>query len=495
MPQMKKNTTVKKKESKEKTVHKQQERKITLLFFSKAFLATCTWFFLGIILGIFFLTSFAVIIFQFLYNNKIYPNISVANKAVGGQTKQEVITYFQKQNQKIGTTTFTFTYQDTAATMSAEEMQLGYNSELLAQQAYDMGRANDFLSNASLIAQTYLNGVKLPPAYSYSTEKVEQNLQSLIQKAHIEPVDAQFNVIDGKVTAFRPSTNGQDVDIDKLHAAIADKIPFLLAESHPLRFTLPLPVKSVSPKVTTDSINSMGIKELIGVGTSLYAHSIASRVYNIGLGASRINGTLVPPGKEFSFAKAVGDVSSLTGYKQAYVISGGHTVLGDGGGICQVSTTLFRAALNAGLKITERHAHDYRVGYYEEDAPPGIDATVYVPTVDLKFLNDTGHYILVQTINDPANMRLTFYLYGTKDGRQVTMTTPIVTNQTPPPPDLYQDDPTLPIGTIQQTDFAAWGADVSFKRTVVQNGQVIIQDTFTSHYRPWQAVYLRGTKA
>jgi vancomycin resistance protein YoaR len=102
--------------------------------------------------------------------------------------------------------------------------------------------------------------------------------------------------------------------------------------------------------------------------------------------------------------------------------------------------------------------------------------------------------MLVQAINDPNTMRLTFYLYGTKDGREVTMTTPVITSQTPPPPDLYQDDPSSAIGTIQQTDFSAWGANVSFHRTVTQNGKVIIQEIFTSTYRPWQAVYLRGTK-
>jgi vancomycin resistance protein YoaR len=169
--------------------------------------------------------------------------------------------------------------------------------------------------------------------------------------------------------------------------------------------------------------------------------------------------------------------------------------LGDGGGVCQVSTTFFRALLSAGLPIVERHAHAYRVGYYEENGyPPGIDATVFVPSVDLKFLNDTGHYILVQSKIDLDNLYLEFDLYGTSDGRTVSMTTPVVTNQVAPPPDLYQDDPTLPAGQIKQTDFAAWGADVSFTRTVTRNGKVIISDKYISNYQPWQAIYLRGTQ-
>ena len=270
--------------------------------------------------------------------------------------------------------------------------------------------------------------------------------------------------------------------------------PSLLTWQTSQVITFPIPIKIIEPNITTDKVNKLGIKELIGTGNSLFLDSIPSRIFNINLAAGRLNGILVAPGETFSFDQALGDISAFSGYKQAYIIQNGHTVLGDGGGVCQVSTTLFRAILNAGLPVVERHAHAYRVGYYEENSPPGIDATVYSPTVDLKFKNTTGNYILIQSQVDLDNLSLTFNLYGTKDGRQVTMTTPVVTNETPPPPDLYQDDPNLPVGVIQQTDFAAWGADVYFTRTVTQNGKQIIFDKFVSNFQPWQAVYLRGTK-
>lgn len=233
---------------------------------------------------------------------------------------------------------------------------------------------------------------------------------------------------------------------------------------------------------------------MIASGSSLFEGSIPSRVYNIGLAASRLNGVLIPPGSVFSFDQSVGDISALSGYQQAYVIQNGHTVLGDGGGVCQVSTTMFRAALNAGLPIVERHAHAYRVHYYEEDMPVGFDAAIYSPTVDLKFQNDTQHYILIQSVFDAANEHLTFNLYGTSDGRTVSMTQPVILSQTPAPPPLYQDDPNLPAGTIQQTDFTANGAVVYFTRTVTKNGKTILFDKFQSAYQPWQAVYERGTK-
>ncbi|MBI5619631.1 VanW family protein, partial [Candidatus Gottesmanbacteria bacterium] len=195
------------------------------------------------------------------------------------------------------------------------------------------------------------------------------------------------------------------------------------------------------------------------------------------------------------FNDAVGDISAATGYQSAYIIKEGKTVLGDGGGVCQVSTTLFRAALDAGLTIIERRAHAYRVHYYEEGGyKPGLDATVFGPTVDLKIKNDTPAYILIQATIDTQRMTLAFDLYGTNDGRRSEILNHQVWGITPPPPDLYQDDPTIPAGVIKQVDFAAWGAQTSFRYKVTRNSEVLQDQVFTSNFRPWQAVYLRGTQ-
>jgi len=199
-------------------------------------------------------------------------------------------------------------------------------------------------------------------------------------------------------------------------------------------------------------------------------------------------------GSSISFNNVLGDVSAFTGYKQAYVIMDGKTVLGDGGGVCQVSTTLFRALLSAGLPIVERRAHAYRVGYYEQGFPPGLDATVYSPTTDLKFTNDTPAHILIQPKIDTNNLSLVFEIYGTNDGRVATTTKPVITSQTAPPADLYVDDPTIPAGTVKQIEHKAWGAKVIFDYNVVRNGETLINQRFTSNYRSWGAVFLRGTK-
>jgi vancomycin resistance protein YoaR len=148
----------------------------------------------------------------------------------------------------------------------------------------------------------------------------------------------------------------------------------------------------------------------------------------------------------------------------------------------------------AGLPITERWAHAYRVGYYEQNSKPGIDATIFEPSKDFRFKNDTPGYILVQTINDPKTLHLIVDIYGTSDGRVSTISTPKIWGITPPPPDIIQDDPTLPAGTTKQVDWSAWGAKTSFVYTVLRNGETLENVTFNSIYKPWANIYLRGTQ-
>lgn len=452
------------------------------------------WFLTGAFLGLFLFISFAFIIFQSLHKNVIYPGVSVNGIDFGGKTEKQVKEFFAKKNGKIQDTRFVFTSEAGIATVSAKEINFGYDEDLLSKQAFSLGRSNDVVTNISLIFQAYINGLNLPPAYHYSDIKLIPALSPIIEKLHIGPVDSLFTFKNGRVTVFKPSKDGQTVDIEELKSQVSSKFLTVVSSSKPETIVIQIPVKVLKPKITTDKANNLGIKELLASGTSLFQRSIPNRIYNISLASTRLNGILVAPNEVFSFNKALGDVSAFTGYLQAYVIQNGKTVLGDGGGVCQVSTTFFRALLNAGLPIIERTAHAYRVGYYEQDSPPGLDATIFVPSVDLKFKNDTGNYILIQTYIDPNIQRLTFELYGTKDGREIVIGKPVVTNEVPPPADSYQDDPTLPKGQIKQVDFSAWGAKVYFTRQVTKNGKIIISDRFDSDFRPWQAVYLRGTK-
>jgi len=333
----------------------------------------------------------------------------------------------------------------------------------------------------------------LNPIADFDNNKIDEFIQKITNSVNRPFQNAKFIFENGKIVEFAPARDG--ITVDK--TSLTDQIISLLQKlpiNTEKQIELEIPVIRTLPEISTSEVNNLGIKEIIGSGSSTYYHSIPSRVHNVTLASSRINGTLVSPGETFSFNKTLGDVSQFTGYQQAYVISEGKTILGDGGGVCQVSSTLFRAVLNAGLPVEERRSHAYRVGYYEQGSPPGMDATVYSPTTDFKFTNNTGSYILIQTISDPKNYSLIFELYGTKDGRIATITKPIISNISSPLPDTYQDDPNLPVGVIRQVDYKAWGAKVSFDYKVERDGEVIYSKSFISNYRPWGAVYLKGTK-
>lgn len=326
----------------------------------------------------------------------------------------------------------------------------------------------------------------------YSKEATAELANEIAKSVNREPQDSVFVFEEGRVKEFAPSKDGVTLNADAFIEKIKESLTTLETFEDAI-VSIEIPVERKAPKIETEDVNNLGIKELIGRGSSRFAGSIANRIYNISLASSRFKGVLVAPGEIFSFNDILGDVSAFTGYKQAYIIQDGKTILGDGGGVCQVSTTLFRAALNAGLPIVERRAHSYRVAYYEQDSPPGLDATVYAPTTDLKFKNDTLGHILIQPVVDTKKATLVFEIYGTSDGRIAKTTKPVVTNVVAPPEDLYQDNPTLPAGTIKQVDFKAWGAKVTFNYTVERGGETIYQKTFVSNFRPWQAVYLRGT--
>lgn len=425
------------------------------------------------------------------YKNRIYPNVYIGGVSFAGQTPQSVMRYWSEKNLPFQDISFEFRADQLVATASGSEMQLGYDAALSAQQAYLVGRSGGLFTD--IIQKFFTDRIDLSPMFTWKTDSFDQMIDTFAISLEIPPQDALFRFQNGKVATFRPSVDGRRLNAEKAKQQFVNLLDTL--PSHPIqkRITVNLPVEVVKPQVTTESVNNYGIKDVIGTGYSEFHGSIASRIHNVALAASQFNGVLIPPDRVFSFDEVLGDISAATGYQSAYIIKDGRTVLGDGGGVCQVSTTLFRAALDAGLPIVERHAHAYRVHYYEEGGfKPGIDATIFSPSVDLKFKNDTGHYILIQTATDTKNMTLTFTLYGTRDGRVSKISNQKLWDVTPPPEPLYQDDPTLPPGTVKQVDWAAWGAKASFDYTVSRNGTVLEQQTFFSNFRPWQAVYLRG---
>ena len=431
-------------------------------------------------------------IFETTYAHRVYPSVSVGNEPFGGKTLQDVESFWLEKNTTISDIQFEFRFDTKVATISSSDIQLSYDATLSATQALSVGRSKHFLSNVR--ERYFQQPINLPASLRWDTEAMDQFIRVLSETINIPVENALFTFTKGKVIAFKPSRAGRTVNEQVLKEQFASRLKEAV-QTNTKHIILSIPTETIEPIVSTKQTNMFGIKELIGRGYSEFPGSIPGRIHNVALAAAKLNGVLIPPGATFSFNETVGDISAATGYQSAYIIKDGRTVLGDGGGVCQVSTTLFRAALNAGLPIIERHAHSYRVHYYEDDgSKAGLDATVFSPTEDLKFVNDTPAYILIQTKIDTANVNLAFEFYGAADGRKAEILNHVVGGISPPPPPLYQDDPTLPIGVVKQVDFAAWGAKASFNYRVTKEGKVLFEKTFFSNFQPWQAVYLKGTK-
>ena len=311
-----------------------------------------------------------------------------------------------------------------------------------------------------------------------------QEIAAQVERA---PTDARFRFDDGSGTLVPvvDSVPGRTLDISATLTAIESA-----AQSE--QRTVSLPTIPVRPAIASEDAPVLGVVELIGEGVTKFAGSSAARVQNIVVGAAQFDGVLVAPGETFSFDESLGEVTAEKGYVEGIIIWGNTTRADVGGGLCQVSSTAFRAAFWAGLPITERWAHAFRVSYYEP--PLGMDATIYSPTVDLKWVNDTGHYILIQTYVDRDKKTLTFRYYGTNPGRTVELDGPYESNPVPHGAAVYREDPTLPKGETKQIEWAKDGLDVKVYRIIKENGVEVQRDTFFSRYRPWQAVFLVGTK-
>ncbi len=311
-------------------------------------------------------------------------------------------------------------------------------------------------------------------------------LEDIATEINVTATDAKFELDGNRVTEFQPSRDGVKVDVEQSYEQINTHVMLGRQEAVAL-------VVAVDPaKVANQDLNDLGIIDLLGRGQSNFSGSPANRRHNIKVGAESLDGVLIEPGEEFSLLDALGEIDGSTGYLQELVIKGNRTIPEYGGGLCQIGSTTFRAALWSGLPITARRNHSYRVRYYE---PAGMDATIYDPAPDMKFLNDTGHHILF--IARMEGDDLVFEFYGTPDGRKVTIepNPPRIYNITAPGEPRYIETEDLAPGEKKKVESAHAGADTYFKYTIEYPDGTIKEQEFNSHYVSWPEVWLVGKEA
>ncbi len=283
-------------------------------------------------------------------------------------------------------------------------------------------------------------------------KKLNEFLTDLERKVNKDPENAKLKFDDAKnkVSAFSAGANGL-----KLNKEASFEILKNFLGQKKIGRNIELAFDKIKPEISLDSIDNMGITSLIGEGRSNFKGSTKNRIFNIKVATERFNGLLIKPGEEFSFVSILGEVDGEHGYLPELVIKKDKTEPEFGGGICQVSTTVFRAAIYSGLEITARRNHAYPVSYYN---PQGMDATVYVPRPDFRFINNTPGYILIQAKIEGTE--LIFDFYGQDDGRKINVIGPKIIERKP---------------------------DGAMKTTFTQqvydkNGKLFIEDVFNSNY-------------
>ncbi|MEA2007030.1 MAG: VanW family protein [Patescibacteria group bacterium] len=326
----------------------------------------------------------------------------------------------------------------------------GYNSEL--ENVLHCKESIDGLKLCNLTEPTAsLSHLKKGAILSIMHEEITSFLESIESQVHKDPKNGKFEMTeDSGLIVIEASRKGQSLDIDKSAQLISK---FL--ESGEYENTTDLEIATIEPEISSQNIRGLGISSQIGHGESNFRGSPRNRIHNIKVATNRFDGHILKPGEEFSFTEILGPVNRSTRYKEELVIKENKTIPEFGGGVCQVSTTMFRVALNAGMRITERHNHAYPVQYY---SPQGTDATIYLPKPDFKFLNNTPGHILIQASFEGS--KLSFDFFGTSDNREVEISGPKVTQRTPD-------------GKMRT---------ILYQTVKDSSGAIVLEDTFKSFY-------------
>ena len=315
----------------------------------------------------------------------------------------------------------------------------------------------------------------------------EGYLRELAAGLIVLPQDARFRFDNTtrQLIVTRPAQSGRVLDVQRTIDRLQDAVWRTDSRRVPVVFDLQAPRYH-------DGITAaeLGITEMVTEATTIYTGSTAERRHNIAVGAALYDGVIIGPGEEFSFNNILGPVTTEAGFLESSIIQGERTVDGIGGGLCQVSTTVFRAALFGGYTIIERNSHAYRVGFYEINAGPGLDAAIWTPDRDFRFQNDTPYHLLIETSVFPSNNALQFRFYSTNPGRQVEIQDPIIRNIVDELPARFEVNRNLQPGQSLQVDWAAKGADVTVIRIIRDlNGEEIRRDSIFTHYLPWRAIF------
>ncbi|OPZ74839.1 MAG: Vancomycin B-type resistance protein VanW [Firmicutes bacterium ADurb.Bin456] len=430
----------------------------------------------AVIVLMFFLTSG----FFSTATEKVLPGVEVLDVKLGGLNRLEGTARLMDLEKNLRAKRVTLRFEDRSWQLLLNETGFELDEEAIMDAALSAGRHGSLYKRWMERKRFNKTGLPLLPVIAFDRERLAGRVNELCAGILVQPRDASFSIDRNDLVTVIPGKNGVGVDFDLLEKDLVS----VLSSEQPV---VTLVTVNQAPERTTAFLESMNVKGLLGGYTTKFDPAKTSRTYNVSVAAQALDKMLILPGHEVSFNKVVGPRSSEAGYKNAPVIVNNEFVDGLGGGVCQVSTTLYNAVLLANLGIVKRSSHSLPVSY----VPIGRDATVVYDTVDLTFRNNTDSYLYLKT--SVTGGMLTIKIYGnTSYKRDVTVNTWITEEIEPQV--IYETDPNLPLGEEVVKQEGSKGFKTAAERVVKKNGVVEKREAIpSSNYSPVNKIIAVGS--
>ena len=415
-------------------------------------------------------------------SEKVLPGVEVLGVSLEGLNKAEGTSRLVEVEKTLRASRVALRYQERTWLLLLNEVGLNLNEEAVMDAALNAGRRGSLYQRWQERKQFEKTGLVLEPVFEYDREKLSKQVRELAREIIVEPRDATFRVNSDDTISILDAKDGIEVDLDRLEKDI--NMAFL---GTGLKQEVNLTLVPVAPSRSTAFVESMGVDGLLASYTTSFDPSKTSRSYNVSVAARAFDELLILPGHEVSFNNVVGPRSTEAGYKNAPVIINNEFVDGPGGGVCQVSTTLYNCILLANLDIIERSSHSLPVSY----VPIGRDATVVYDAIDMQFRNNTDSYLYIKSYISGG--QLTIKIYGnTNFKRDVTVSSWIT--QEIEPQVVYETDASLPKGVEVVKQEGSKGFIATAERVVRYKGVVAKREILpSSDYNPINKIIVVGT--
>ena len=442
---------------------------------------------LGIIIAVSVLVVGAAGFIAYQYNNVkswsnlMYPGVKIEGEDVSGKTKDQAKQIIEQKHGAVEKKKVNISTPDRTYTLDYSKLNPKYNVDEVVNEAFSYGKNLNLFQKYKLIKGSETKEYKLK--FTYNSNPINELINNIEKDTNKDPVNAGLRGTEGNFTVI-PDQNGRKLNKDALQKEIVAKIDGSLGTD----VNIKAPIDVVTAKITADKLASI-TSRIATFSTDYGSISSSERANNIILATKGINGRILMPGDTFSFNDTLGERTAAKGYQAAPVIIGNQVDSGLGGGICQVSTTLYNAILRANINSVERSHHSLPSHY----VPLGMDATVDYGNLDYKFKNTLNYPVYIQ--GDTSDGRVTFNIYSNSSLSNIVTDVKSEVYQTIQPGVQYVDDPTLPVGQTQQVQAPSTGFKVKVTKTTTQNGTVISQGVVADDfYKPVDAIIKRGTK-